>query len=158
MRYFIRALKYLVYFTAFFCVMVGIIWILSPEKTQGLPVTALFREGSLKSIVILIVVVAAIYPYLSFVKRRIRIEEEFSACRSRIVEVFESVGMEVESESDNRICFRMTSRGKRFSHMWEDRITLTVFGGTLEFEGYRRDLDRIVRAIKYNLTTTTVSK
>lgn len=151
MRYFIRSCKYVVYFALLFTVMVGVVWLLSPEKAQGLPVTALFKEGSLKNILILFIAVSAIYPSLSFVRRTIHLEDGFPRRRNTIVEVFDNAGMDIESETGSEIRFRMRSRGMRFSRMWEDRITVRIEGNTLLLDGYRRDLDRIVRAINYTL-------
>lgn len=78
-------------------------------------------------------------------------EEGFEARRNAVIRLMEDFGMEIESETPGRICFRMKSRSMRFSRMWEDRITMDIHGNTLAFEGYRRDLDRIVRALNYRL-------
>ena len=151
MKYFIRACKYVVYFAVLFCVLTFIIWLLSPEKANGVPITSLFKAGSLKHIVILFAAISALYPFISFKKRNVYVEDGFEAKRNTIMELFDDFGMEVESESGSRICFRMKSRGMRFSRMWEDRITMDILGNTLALEGYRRDLDRIVRALNYRL-------
>lgn len=151
MKYFIRACKYVVYFAVLFCILTAIIWLLSPEKANGVPITSLFKAGSLKHIIILFVAISALYPFISFKKRNVHLEDGFETKRDTVMTLFDDFGMEVESESENRICFRMKSRGMRFSRMWEDRITMDIHGNTLEFEGYRRDLDRLIRALNYRL-------
>lgn len=148
MKYFIRSCKYVVYFALLFCVMVGLIWLLSPEKTQGLPVTALFKEGSLKSILIMFACISAIYPSLSFKKRTVPFEEDRDAFRTRLIEVLDNFGMEIESEEGDTISFRMKSRPMRVSRMWEDRITVRFQEGCIVMDGYRRDVDRVVRILR----------
>lgn len=151
MKYFIRACKYVVYFAVLFCILSTIIWLLSPERANGVPITSLFKPGSLKHIIILFVAISALYPFISFKKRNLYVEEGFEARRNAVIRLMEDFGMEIESETPERICFRMKSRSMRFSRMWEDRITMDIHGNTLAFEGYRRDLDRIVRALNYRL-------
>lgn len=148
MKYFIRSCKYVVYFALLFCVMVGVIWLLSSEKTQGLPVTALFKEGSLKNILIMFACIAAIYPSLSFKKRTVPFEEDKEAFRTRLIEVMDNFGMEIESEDGDTVSFRMKSRSMRVSRMWEDRITVRFREGSIVMDGYRRDVDRVVRILR----------
>jgi len=147
MKYVIRAGKYLVYFFVLFLVMVTILWLLSPEKSQGLSITTLFKEGSIPKILIFFACIAAIYPKFAFVQRKIYLNGTFGESRDSIVEVFEGFGYEVECEGPQAISFRLKSKSMRFSRMWEDRVTINVTDNPLVVDGYRRDIDRIVRRI-----------
>ena len=149
MKYFIRSLKYLAYFVCLFVVIVAIIWFLSPEKTQGLPITSLFKAGSGWKLAIFFVAVAAIYPYLSFIRRKVYINGEFSEYKDLVIRTFSEAGLILESEEGTKMTFRMEKASMRFSRMWEDRITLETAENPLVLDGYRRDLDRLVRSLNY---------
>ena len=149
MKYIIRSLKYLVYFFALFVVMVAIIWLLSPEKSQGLSVTSLFKEGAMPKLALFFVIVAAIYPALAFIKRKLYLSNSFAEDRNVIFGALENMGYKLESEEPGKTTFRLASATMRFSRMWEDRITIRTEENPVIVEGYRRDLDRVIRAISY---------
>lgn len=151
MKYFIRSCKYLVYFFVLFVIMVTILWFLSPEKSQGLSAVSLFKEGSFPKMLIFFACIAAIYPYFAFVKRKIYLNGTFEESRDAIVEVIRSFGYEIECEGPQAISFRLPKRSMRFSRMWEDRVTINITDNPIIIEGYRRDLDRIVRRINATL-------
>lgn len=147
MKYLIRACKYLVYFFVLFLVMVTILWLLSPEKSQGLSITALFKEGSIPKILAFFACVSALYPKFAFVKRKIYLNGPFEESRGAIVEVFEAFGYELECEGSQAISFRLAKTSMRVSRMWEDRVTIDITDNPIIVDGYRRDIDRIVRRI-----------
>lgn len=157
MKYIIRSFKYLVYFFALFVVMVAIIWLLSPEKSQSLTVASLFKEGSLPKMAVFFAAIAAVYPALAFIRRKLFINGTFAEERETILSVFDAMGYEVEREDSEQISFRLKKRSLRFSRMWEDRIILHTAGSPLVFEGYRKDLDRIVRSISYAISQRDAS-
>lgn len=157
MKYIIRSFKYLVYFFALFVVMVAIIWLLSPEKSQSLSVTSLFKEGSLPKMAVFFAAIAAVYPALAFIRRKLFINGSFADERQTILNVFDAMGYEVEREEDGQISFRIKKRSVRFSRMWEDRIILHTGENPLVFEGYRKDLDRIVRNVSYAISRREAS-
>jgi len=149
MKYFVRACKYLVYFTVLFVVMVSIIYLLSPEKSQSLSVTSLFKEGSLPKLIAFFVCVSAIYPKFAFVQRKLYINGTFEDNRKAIMDAFLNMGYEVECEGPQAISFRLKETAMKVSRMWEDRVTVTITESPLVIDGYRRDVDRIVRHISY---------
>lgn len=151
MKYLVRALKYLVYFFFIFLIIVGVIWILTIKKTQGLSFMELFREGSLPQMGIFFIVVAAIYPALGFVKRKMYTNKEFSEYTDLIKEMMSAMEYELESEEATKLSFRMTRTGYRISRMWEDRITFDWSENPAIVDGLRKDVDRIVRNIDYKI-------
>lgn len=147
MKYLIRACKYLVYFFVLFLVMVTILWLLSPEKSQGLSVTTLFKEGSIPKILAFFACIAALYPKFAFVQRKVYLNGTFEESRDLIVEVFENFGYGIECEGAQAISFRLNKTSMRFSRMWEDRVTINITDNPIIVDGYRKDIDRIVRRI-----------
>lgn len=149
MKYFIRACKYLVYFFILFVVMVGVIYLLSPEKSQGVSVTSLFKEGSLPKLIVFFVCIAAIYPKFAFIKRKLHTNGTFADNREQIMEAFLNMGYELECETPESISFRLKQTSMKVSRMWEDRVTVTISEDPLIIDGYRRDVDRIARHISF---------
>ena len=155
MKYFIRSCKYLVYFLIIFFVIVGVLWILIARKQGPVGFTELFDEGALPKLAIFCLAVAAIYPALGFVKRKMNIPAPISQCRSRIVEIFEEAGYIVDAEYAG-LAFRLKEKRMRLSRMFEDRIV--VEGGEdspMELEGYRKDVERLVRLLHFKLRETS---
>jgi hypothetical protein len=151
MKYFVRALKYLIYFFIIFLIIVGVIWILTIKKTEGLSFIELFREGSLPQMGIFFVAVAAIYPALGFVKRKMYTNKDFPAYIDLVKEIMTAMEYELEKEEDNKMSFRMTRAGYRISRMWEDRVTFDWSDSPTTVDGLRKDVDRIVRNIDFKI-------
>ena len=70
-----------------FFVITGLVWFLTIRKGGEVPYSQIFAEGAVPKLVIFFVAAAAIYPYLSFIKRRIHLNGTFADYRSIIVEV-----------------------------------------------------------------------
>lgn len=147
MKYLIRSCKYLVYFFVLFVVMVAIIWLLSPEKSQGLSVASLFQEGSLPKLIAFFACVAAIYPKFAFVQRKIYLNGSFEESREVIFETFQNFGYEMEKEDEKSVSFRLKQTSMKVSRMWEDRVTINISDNPIIIDGYRRDVDRLSRRI-----------
>ena len=106
MKYFIRSVKYLVYFT----VMCGIILVLTfhfSVKPEGLTLMdMLLVDGSIYKMLIFFVAVAAIYPALGFQKKEVYVSN-FKEHKKEIIELFENANYVVASESATTISFKL---------------------------------------------------
>ena len=151
MQYLRRALKFLVEFVIIFFLITGLIWLLTIRKTGAVSYAGMFEEGSLPKIILIFVAFAAIYPYLSFIKRKIHLKGPFAEFRSIIVEVFRNLGYIIEDENDKKMSFRMKRPADRISRFFEDRIEVTKSDNPLVISGYRRDLQRIVSILNNKL-------
>ena len=151
MRYFVRALKYLVYFAIIFVVMVSVIYLFSSQKAEGLPFSDLFKEGSLPLIALFFVAVSAIYPALSFQKKQLYLNGDFTKYAEMVDEVMKSQDYVGEKREDG--CYTYLKRGTyaRLSRMYEDRITFTTSDNPVLVEGYRKDLLRILSMLNYRI-------
>ncbi|MBO4572105.1 MAG: hypothetical protein J5699_09290 [Bacteroidales bacterium] len=151
MQYLRRAFKFLIEFLIVFFVITGLIWFLTIRKGGEVPYAQIFEEGAIPKLAIFFVAVAAIYPALSFISRKIQLRGPFADYRSIVVEVFRSLGYIIEEETDKFIAFRMERSADRLSRFFEDRITVYKSDSPMILKGYRRDLDRIVRNINYKI-------
>ena len=151
MKYVIRALKYLLYFLVIFFIIVAIVWLLNRTKMPDASFTELFKEGSLPQMAIFFVVIAAIYPALGFVKRKIYTNGDFAKYENLIGGVMEQMGFEFEKEDEETKCYRIKSRYMRGTRMGEDRVTFFRNEDPIICEGLRKDVDRIARNIDFQI-------
>lgn len=151
MQYIRRAFKFLIEFLLIFFLITGLIWLLAIRKGGEVPYAQMFEEGALPKMAVFFLAVAAIYPYLSFVSRKMQLHGTFAEYRSIVVEVFRELGYIIELEDNQKICFRMERSVDRLTRFFEDRITVSKADSPMILKGYRRDLDRIVRNINYRI-------
>ena len=151
MKYFIRALKSMLYFILVFVVIVGILYFLM-ERPKGLAVTDMFQEGSLVKLAVFFVIFGAVYPAVSFFKRKVFADGDYATCRSAILDAMDNLGYKIENETETTATFRQRKTMQRMMRLFgEDRITLEVKDNTITVEGYRKDVMRIVSSIAWNL-------
>ena len=151
MRYLVRALKYLVYFAVIFFLMVGIIYLFSSQKAAGLSFFDLFKEGSLPMIALFFVAVSAVYPALSFQKKQLYLNGDFTKYAEMVEEVMKSQGYAAERREDGCVTYLKKGAYARLSRMYEDRITFTTSDNPVLVEGYRKDLLRILSMLNYRI-------
>ena len=151
MRYFVRSLKYLVYFAVIFFLIVGIVYLFSSQKLAGVSFAGLFKEGSLPKIALFFVAVAAIYPKLSFYKKDVYLNDDFTKYAEMVDEVMKQLDYEPEKREDGIRTYIKNSPYARLTRMYEDRVTFETDSNPIRVEGYRKDLLRIISLINYRV-------
>ena len=151
MRYLIRALKYLVYFAIIFFLIVGIVILFLGQKSTGVSFVDLFKEGSLPKIALFFVAVSAIYPKLSFYKKEIYLNGDFTKYAGMIDEVMKSLDYVPETKEAGCVTYIKNGVYARLTRMFEDRVTFETDGNPIHVEGYRKDLLRILSAINFRV-------
>lgn len=142
MKYFVRSLKY-------FCALcVLCVAIMALNRVAGTSVLS-FREtfyvmfhtprGMLLPIVI--VVLAALYPRIGFVVRRV--EGDLDADREQVVNAFRSAGFSLRGDENGILRFRADSPLRKLTLLGEDEIRVSQYGQWIEIDGIRRAVARI---------------
>lgn len=151
MKYFIRAVKSLLYFVVVFAVIVSILYLVI-ERPKGIALTDMFQEGSLPKLVLFFVAFGAVYPAVSFFKRKLYANGDYAKYRPTILAAMEELGYEVEKESPAVVTFRQSKPLQRLFRLFcEDRITINVGDNPFVVEGYRKDVMRVVSLLSYRL-------
>ena len=148
MKYFIRAVKYLIYFAVLFLVIVALICILLKHPISSF--TTLFKEGAMWQIAILFAIISAVYPALGFRKNHITLDGPFCDYHDIIKQTMEDADFSLESEDDEKMVFRQNKGYMRFSRMWEDAITFYKGEERVYVDGPIRDTTRIISNVYYN--------
>ena len=151
MRYLIRSLKYLVYFAVIFFLIVGIVFLFSSQKAAGLSFVDLFKEGSLPKIALFFVLVSAIYPKLSFYKKELYLNGDFTKYAEMVDSVMKTLDYVPETKEAGVVTYIKKSAYARLTRMYEDRVTFEIGENPVKVEGYRKDLLRILSAINYHV-------
>lgn len=150
MKYFVRALKYFVYFAFLFCAIVLALVLIGAVEGD---INAIFEDGyaSLWKIAIFFAVIAAVYPKVGFISNGIETELEFPAIKDDIIEHMTERNYVLESEDDNLLTFRYKGAAGRITRMAEDRITISTAADGLTVEGLRKDVMRLSTGLEHRL-------
>lgn len=147
MKYFVRAIKYFIYFSLLTTAIVAALVLIGAVEGN---IDAIFEGGydSIWKIAVFFGVVSAVYPNLGFIRRDVAVSKEWSKIRGEVLEFFTDRRYEVESETPDMITFRVKGAASRLSKMYEDRITLTRTAGGFELEGLRKDVIRLASGLE----------
>ena len=147
MRYFIRAVKYLL----LLCVLyVGLEWLMlefAPDQSiEGLSLAELlqlrFAESRGKMLVVAIVVLSALYPRFGFMTSRIE-ECSYEHDGVRIDNAMRLYGFKLIEERGDIKIYGADTILRRLTLMFEDRIEVHSVNGGIEIKGLRRTVARI---------------
>ena len=150
MKYTVRAIKYFFYFAILTSLIITALVLIGAVEND---INAIFEGGvqALWKIAIFYAVIAAVYPKVGFITRKVDINRDWSEIRDEAITFFQDRRYEIESETADKITFRIKGMHGRMSKMFEDRITVTrVFDG-YEFEGLRKDVFLYASGLEYNL-------
>ena len=148
MKYIIRSVKYLVYFTVM-CTIILVLTFHFSVKPEGLTLMdMLLVDGSIYKMLAFFVAVAAIYPALGFQNKPIYVSN-LKEHRKQIVELFENANYVIAEETQTSICFKLRNPFLRVLRLCEDYVRIDWSGETVMIEGLRKDVLRFSRGIEY---------
>ena len=137
MTYIRRALKYFIQTCLLLAIIIGILMLSGMDGWK-----------SVWWILAIFAVMALVYPFFGYQKRKIHVNGDPALARDGIVEALKIRGYVPESEADGVLKFHLSSPVNRAFRFWEDTITLTPVLGGWEVEGLSRDLVRVVSSIE----------
>ena len=146
MRYFIRAVKYFIYFILLFVVIMAVLVLTGAAEGD---ISTMFRGGysALWKIAVIFAVISAIYPSVGFIRKEAMIPGSWEEDKDIIKEFMGGRGYVLETEDTGTMSFRKTGMS-RFTRMYEDRVTLSAKIGGFEIEGMRKDVLRLAMGLE----------
>ena len=152
MKYIIRAVKYFIYFSLTCAIIVTALVTIGAVEGN---IDSIFEEGyrSIGKIAAFFAVVAAVYPKLGFITRGISVSGSWEEIREQTLEFMTERRYELESESTEKVTFRVKGIAGKLSKMYEDRLTMTRTIDGWQMEGLRKDALRISSALEHRLTS-----
>ena len=151
MRYFIRAVKYFIYFALLLAVMMAALYLLRMTDPQAKDFASMFFKNgydSLKLIALVFAGVSAVYPLIAFAKIKAIVPGEYADVRRTVIETLSARGYDLEKEEGENLSFRAHSHARRLARMYEDRIELERDFTGFQVKGKRQDIVRIIHAIE----------
>ena len=150
MKYVIRSIKYFFYFSITCAAIVTVLVLIGAVEGN---IDSIFEEGyrSVGKIAAFFAIVAAVYPKLGFITRGIAVNSPWEEIREQTIEFMTERRYELESESPEKVTFRVKGLAGRLSKMYEDRLTLTRAIDGWQMEGLRKDALRLSSALEHRL-------
>ena len=146
MRYFIRAVKYFIYFILLFVVIMAVLVLTGAAEGD---ISTMVRGGysALWKIAVIFAVISTIYPSVGFIRKEAMIPGSWEEDKDIIKEFMGGRGYVLETEDTGIMSFRKTGMS-RFTRMYEDRVTLSAKIGGVEIEGMRKDVLRLAMGLE----------
>ncbi len=140
--YLLRAFKYFVAMCVL-CVAIMALMLLSGTSALSLDETlyVMLHTNRYLTLLIAIIVLAALYPRFGFVSRKV--EGDLERHRQQLVNAFKSAGFSLSEESDGKLTFRADTLLHRTMLLFEDRIEVSQYGQWIVLEGIRRGVARV---------------
>jgi hypothetical protein len=150
MKHLVRSIKYFFYF-AFLTTLIICALVLT-GLAEG-DIDTMFRGGSsaIWKMAVFFVAIAAVYPKVGFITRRICTDRSWSETRNEVIGFMKERRYDLESEEDGTVTFRQRGTADRLRRMYEDRVTIIVKDDGLEMEGLRKDVFRLSANLEYHL-------
>ena len=154
MKYTIRAIKYFFYFSILTTAIITALILIGAVEND---INAIFEGGakSLWKIAVFFAAVAAVYPKVGFMTRKVEVNRDWNEIREETLEFFKDRRYELESETADKITFRIKGVQGRLAKMYEDRVTVTRVLDGYEFEGLRKDVLRIATGFETRFYKST---
>ena len=154
MKYFVRAIKYFIYFSLLTTVIVTALVLIGAVEGD---IDSIFNGGTeaLWKIAVFFAAVSAVYPKLGFITRDIPVDRDLSEIRNEVICFFRERRYDLESETQGSMTFRARGVGGKLSKMYEDRITLTRRPGGYDMDGLRKDVLRLATGFEHRFHSPT---
>ena len=147
MTYLRRAIKYFIQTCLLLAIIIGIL-MLSGMVSRDITVAFTHGWTSVWWILAIFAVMALVYPFFGYQKRKIHVNGDPALAQNGIVEALKIRGYVLGSDADGVLKFHLSSPVNRAFRFWEDTITLSPVLGGWEVEGLSRDLVRVVSSIE----------
>lgn len=147
MKYLVRSVKYFFYFSIITSlVLLALVYTGMAESTV---------EGSLKGgyndlwkMGLFFVAVAAVYPKLAFINRKLYLGDA-PDMEPTVIDFMRERRYVLESQTETTMTFRLKGIGPRMIKMCEDRITISRTLDGYYMEGLRKDVLRLASGLEY---------
>jgi hypothetical protein len=145
MKYLIRSIKYFFYFAV---ITTLILFILIYLGMADADIAKNFEGGynAFWKMGLFFAAVAAIYPKLAFINRRLYIDPA-TDISPELINFMRERRYELESQTEDTMTFRLKGFGPRLLKMYEDRITVTSAFDGIQIDGLRKDVIRLATGL-----------
>jgi len=147
-RYFIRVVKYFLYFSVLITLMLAIVFYTS-DRGELRYFWELIPASNAWQMALFVFAFSAINPFISFVERKVYLNHSFGQDRDALLAPILQANYQMESDNGTQFVFRHKNPFIRFMRMYEEKIILDYSNNPLLLKGMRRDVYRFARNMEY---------
>jgi len=147
-RYLIRFVKYIIYLSLLASILLALVFYLSDHGDYRY-FWELIPASNQWYMALFLLAFAAINPFISYVDRKVYLNQTFSHDREQLIDVILKANYQIKSDSQNQLVFRHKNPLTRFIRMYEDTIILDYSDNPIVLKGQRRDIDRFARSMEF---------
>jgi len=151
-RYLNRVIKYFIYLSIIFILIVGIF---SLATNKEFNFYNLFRPGTGIQLAVFIVVMSLIYPLFGYVTKKVYLNKSYEDDKGTINDIFIKNRYKIECEGKEFTKYRHKSALIRTMRMFEDAIIVDISDNPIKLKGPRKDVFRLSRMIEYATRDTS---
>ncbi|MDR0693839.1 MAG: hypothetical protein LBF81_00870 [Prevotellaceae bacterium] len=155
-RYFIRALKSIVYFFTVLFLILALLYFITPEQERQVQSFMEFlQRSSLLKMVMFLGVFGLIYPFVGYITQKTSRSRPFSeGDKEAVIKIFANARFVPAKDDGSVLTFRIINPVARVTRIFEDAITVDYAANPLVVEGLRRDVTRLAKAVERYLRET----
>ncbi|MDR0581993.1 MAG: hypothetical protein LBG31_03415 [Prevotellaceae bacterium] len=155
-RYFIRALKSVLYFFIVALLLLALIYFISPKEARQVQNFAEFlQRNSLLKMAIFLGAFGLIYPLFGYITQKAPRSRPFSdSDKEAVIKIFANARFVPANDDGRVLTFRIINPVARVTRLFEDAITVDYTANPLTVEGQRRDVTRLAKAVERYLRET----
>lgn len=145
-RYFIRALKFTLYFYCIMCLVFLLFYFMKGGQVGNL--NSFANEVGFYRLIIIGFAFGLAYPFIGFTNKSIYLNKSFDSEKNSIIDIFAQYGYEMISETPTSITFRPSNRVKRIFDLYEDTIEVVHSDNPIIVKGLRKRVVRIALSLE----------
>jgi uncharacterized membrane protein YciS (DUF1049 family) len=151
-RYFIRALKSIIFFFVIVVLVFVISFALGNSSENPITFKELLQGTDLTPLTIFAVVFGMAYPLFGYVKRKVYTNHPLDEEKQEVIRLFADVHFELLSDENKKIIFRHKSPVARCMRLYEGNIEVDYSENPVVLSGLRRDVERLASRIQSLIT------
>lgn len=148
LQYLVRFCKYVIYCSLLFSLLLIMVFYTS-NHGELTYFWELIHPSKYLQVALLVVVYAAVYPFIGYVDRKVYLNQPFQKDREALIHGILHAQFLIVSDSGTVLVFRPKSKFTRLMRLYEDKIVLDYSNNPILLYGMRRDVQRFARNMEY---------
>ena len=140
-------LKYLLVFALIFFLFLILIPAVSENRSMSDSLMDVISNDRVRIILFLILIMAFIYPVISFIKKERYLNGDFQKNREEIEKALSDLHYFLLRETDSMLVYRKKSGFMRMMYYWEDKIEIDVSDNPIYISGIKKEIKRLEKML-----------
>lgn len=142
-----RMVKYLLVFALIFFLFLIVLPAVSANRSMSDSFMDIISNDRSRILLILILIMAFIYPVISFVKKERYLNGDFLKNREDIEKALSDLHYILLNEEGPKLVYRKKSGFMRMMYYWEDKIEIDISNNPILITGVRKEIKRLEKIL-----------